>query len=230
MDVSICSSIGVPDDAFVSVRAGTIRKQAIMSSGKQCKPFRFPTGIKEENRLKFDVLQRIGSGYAVLRTSDGKAGKYNVEMSSSMSCEIMVEETGAAASPLPAAPPDEALKSIAGSGAKAKDAKEYLEKTGLLHFLQGVLHVVLKERPEDPYQFIGKYFNSGYSAQQGEEPAAGEDATAPTEVPAPAPAPEAPAAPAHEEPPALPAAPEEGAPEAPAPADQKEEAAPPEIV
>merc|ERR1719193_2806361 len=181
MDVSICSSIGVPDDAFVSVRAGTIRKQAIMSSGKQCKPFRFPTGIKEENRLKYDV-----------------------EMSSSMSCEIMVEETGAAASPLPAAPPDEALKSIAGSGAKAKDAKEYLEKTGLLHFLQGVLHVVLKERPEDPYQFIGKYFNSGYSAQQGEEPAAGEDATAPTEVPAPAPAPEAPAAPAHEEPPALP--------------------------
>merc|ERR1719350_1755679 len=70
-----------------------------------------------------------------------------------MACEIQIDPTGAESPSAPAA--DDATT------AKTKQAaKQYLEGTGLLPFVQGVLQVVAKQQPQDPFAAMAKHFNS----------------------------------------------------------------------
>merc|ERR1719464_2608574 len=66
----------------------------------------------------------------------------------------------------------------AATAAKTKqDAKAYLEATGLLQFVQGVLQVVAKQQPEDPFAAMAKHFLS--ASDEAVPPEAGSPKAAP---------------------------------------------------
>jgi len=157
MEVNVKACHGVPEEAILSLRTGAVRRQAAISSKR---PFRFPQ-LEPEGVLKFDIMQKIGSGYAVLRPLVGDGTNYKVTLGQGSSGEMMAEiEVKPFAGTVSAQEPDPDAQGTSGTG--AKDAKQYLESTGILNFIQGVLQVVIKERPTDPFLFMARHFMQGY--------------------------------------------------------------------
>jgi len=160
MEVSLVSKRGVPDDAIISIRSGAVRRQGAVASDK---PFRFPGGVSEADCVvKVDIMQNIGSGYLVMRPNQKEDKQYEVVMSnnSDMACDLAVKPLDASPPPAPLSPEE------AATAAKTKqDAKAYLESTGLLPFVQGVLQVVAKQQPEDPFAAMAKHFLSASDLQ-----------------------------------------------------------------
>eukprot|EP00425_Heterocapsa_triquetra_P027708 CAMPEP_0195103586 /NCGR_PEP_ID=MMETSP0448-20130528/72602_1 /TAXON_ID=66468 /ORGANISM="Heterocapsa triquestra, Strain CCMP 448" /LENGTH=280 /DNA_ID=CAMNT_0040139301 /DNA_START=80 /DNA_END=919 /DNA_ORIENTATION=- len=218
MEVSLLASNGISDNAILSVRAGTVRRQAPINSGR---PFRFPKISMEENPIKIDVLQQIGTAYLVLKPNEAQY-KVSFGDNKSMACELEVKKLEGA-SPVEV---NEDAGPAKESAASAKDAKEYLESHQILQFVQAVLQTVIKERPSSPYEYMAKHFMGGYDpadvraskqtakkADPASEPQAPpqppsekpaempkEDAAAKAEPPKAEPAAEAPAAEAKAEP------------------------------
>eukprot|EP00429_Kryptoperidinium_foliaceum_P099519 CAMPEP_0176247858 /NCGR_PEP_ID=MMETSP0121_2-20121125/33169_1 /TAXON_ID=160619 /ORGANISM="Kryptoperidinium foliaceum, Strain CCMP 1326" /LENGTH=175 /DNA_ID=CAMNT_0017587521 /DNA_START=69 /DNA_END=592 /DNA_ORIENTATION=+ len=158
MEITLLPGSGpeVSGEAILSIRAGTVRRQAAISSGR---PFRFPKSESKDDMLvKFDILTKIASGYVVLKPDMSSSRKYKVDFSgdSKLACEVEVKPADGSA---PAAAP----KEEADPGTSTKDAKEYLETKGVLTFVQNVLQVLVKERPEDPFPFMARHFMSGYA-------------------------------------------------------------------
>jgi len=179
LEINLLAKNGISDDAILSVRAGTVRRQALINSGR---PFRFPKSSLDGNPIKIDVMQTVGSAYLVLNPTSEQY-KVSFDKDSQISAELSVRRladgAGAEVKEEPAA------KEMAVS---AKDAKDYLESHQILQFVQAVLQTVIKERPAEPYGYMAKHFHSGYD--QGEA-----KASAPSSPPPPAPVPEAPPAP-----------------------------------
>jgi hypothetical protein len=63
-EIRLSSAENIPDDTIVSIRAGTVRRQAQLSSGR---PFKFPKITMDESPLKIDILKQIGTAYLVLK-------------------------------------------------------------------------------------------------------------------------------------------------------------------
>lgn len=160
MEVCLKGNKGVPADAIISIRSGAVRRQGVVSSGR---PFRFPKNASETDCVvKIDLMKNIGSGYLVLRPHQKEGKQYQVLMNDSpdMMCEVEVKPLEGDEPALPEQPED------AGTAAKTKDAKAYMEDTGLLQFVQGVLQVVVKQQPDDPYGAMAKHFLSGYECAE----------------------------------------------------------------
>lgn len=142
----------MPDDAIISIRAGSVRRQMAANSSKA---YKFPKPEPDgDNLLKFDILARIGSGYAVLKPGVDKK-QYRVVLGDAMSCEVQVR---------PSDPGSPVATEEPKTSVDTSDSKAYMDKTGLLAFMQGVLQVTVKEKPTDPYTFMAKHFLSGYDA------------------------------------------------------------------
>ena len=159
LEINLLSKSGLTDDSILSVRAGTVRRQALINSGR---PFRFPKTSMDGNPIKIDVMQTVGSAYLVLNPNSEQY-KVTFDKDSKISAELSVKKvdgSGAEAKEEPAA------KEVAMS---AKDAKEYLEAHQILQFVQAVLQTVIKDRPTDPYKYMARHFLSGYD--QGESKA-----------------------------------------------------------
>merc|ERR1740121_473228 len=103
-----------------------------------------------------------------------------------------------------------AEKEEAAAEATKRDAKAYLESSGLLPFVQGALQVVAKQQPEDPFAAMARHFGSAAVENSASKPATQKETAdsqpanaAPAASPEPAPAvpeaaPAVPAAPAAE--------------------------------
>lgn len=150
MDVSLVSKTGLPDDAIISIRSGAVRRQGAVSGDK---PFRFPQVATDGDCVvKVDIMQTIGSGYIVMRPNQNQGKQYEVKFNDTCSCEIEISPTDGSAAP-------EAAETAATAKTK-QDAKAYLEGTGLLPFVQGVLQVVAKQQPQDPFAAMASHFIS----------------------------------------------------------------------
>merc|ERR1719350_2561908 len=88
-----------------------------------------------------------------------------------MACEIKIDPTGAES---PSAPAED----DAATAKTKQAAKQYLEGTGLLPFVQGVLQVVAKQQPQDPFAAMAKHFNS--ASDEAAAPMPGSPKAAPT--------------------------------------------------
>lgn len=149
----------------MSIRAGSIRRQGPVSCGRA---LRFPHKEKPtegDQVLKVDIHQKVGTGYLVLKPNQDGSHQYRVVLSSDsgqvseMSCELEVRPATTSAvddKPTVQEPEENA------TATKAKDATEYLKDKGVLQFVQGVLQVVVKEQPEDPFPLMAKHFQDGY--------------------------------------------------------------------
>mmetsp|Transcript_101231 Transcript_101231/g.158113 ORF Transcript_101231/g.158113 Transcript_101231/m.158113 type:complete len:286 (-) Transcript_101231:46-903(-) len=153
MELHVTAQRGLPADCVLSVRSGTVRRQAPIASGKA---FKFPAPLS--NPMKFDLLAPVASGHLVMRPGEQQ---YRVDFTEGggMSCDITLKDsatTGDSSQPVV----DESSKKNTAS-----EAKEYLEKHQILEFVQAVLHTVITEKPKDPYTEMARHFMCGYRPQ-----------------------------------------------------------------
>lgn len=98
-------------------------------------------------------------GVTVVRPAKEGAKQYRVAMSDGISCEFEVK--GREGKLVEPPSPSSATEPLA----KTQDFKEYLARTGLLDYVQGVLQVVVKEQPEDPFELMARLFQDGYDEE-----------------------------------------------------------------
>ncbi|CAE8591123.1 unnamed protein product, partial [Polarella glacialis] len=204
MEVNLLSKLNIDPDSILSIRAGTVRRQAQISSGR---PFRFPKISMDENPLKIDILKQVGTAYLVMKPGEEQYKVLFAGEMGDMSCEVEVKKSeGGEAVAAKEAADDKKVE----ASASAKDAKDYLEGHQVLQFVQAVLQTVIKEKPANPYEYMARHFMSGYAKddQRASVSAAAPANRAPPEPPAadtkpaPTPAEDAPAEAAKAAPPA----------------------------
>jgi len=156
MELALLTQHGLPEGCIISVRAGTVRRQAAAASGR---PFRFPKIGMEENPVKIDILKPVATAYLVVKPGETQ---YKVSFGagavSEMDCEVEIKKAEGGTGD--AAHGEEANKPGAGS---ANEAKDYLEAHQILQFIQALLQTVIKERPDQPYIYMARHFMSGYN-------------------------------------------------------------------
>lgn len=160
MEVTLLSRPSLSEDTLVSVRAGNVRRQTPINSDK---PLRFPKQARTESLLHFDILQKVTSGYVVLKPGNEQ---YRVAFGegADIACDVSVK-TGLESHNERS--PEEDIATA--KGVDADDARAYLQSTGVLDFVQALLQVVIKEKPKDPYAFMSSHFSCGFdNAAKGE--------------------------------------------------------------
>lgn len=155
MEVNLVSKTGIPDSAILSIRSGAVKRQAPTTSDR---PFRFAPGETKDNLLKFDILQCVGTGYAVLKPFEDR---YNVVLSNDMACEVDIKHVGS--SPITADKQPDVAKPT--STFSVQNAQSYLDEHGVLQFIQGMIQALVKERPSDPYKYMGRHILNGYDVE-----------------------------------------------------------------
>lgn len=158
------------EDIVLSARFGSVRKQVVASKAlgqALCFP-KLAADDKDPLVVRFDLLKRSGSAWLVLRPG---GERYDV------SFDGFLEAAGAGltvrtTTPMPRMPSPPArgeaeVPPAAGADeddkkrqhkSTAQDAKDYLEKHQLAGFFHALLHTVIRERPEDPYEFMAAQF------------------------------------------------------------------------
>jgi hypothetical protein len=178
MEVSVLTESGLPEGCILSIRSGTVRRQAPISSGKA---FKFPEPLS--NPLKFDLFMPLASGHLVTRPGEEQ---YKVDFGEggAMNCELQVMPS-VSSSTACTKPPAEDLESKKDSSAAG--AKEFLEQHAILEFVQAVLHTIITERPKDPYMEMARHFMCGYKGNEKRSDLAKTMVQKPMETPTPVP-------------------------------------------
>jgi len=161
MEFALVSNTGLPDDSYISVRAGTTRRQVITSSGRA---IRFPKLSMDENPVKVDILQPVGTAFLVLRPGESQ---YNLSFSCPVDQKPMCAEFVLRESEIKK-DGDMVKEDLTKPCNKtaARDAKEYLEMHCIFQVLQALLEVVIKDRPDRPYEYMAEHLISGCRANR----------------------------------------------------------------
>merc|ERR1719189_2407186 len=121
-----------------------------------------------------------------MRPNQTEGKQYEVVLggeSSEMACGLEIKPADAGC------PTSESPEDAAAAAKGKQDAKMYLESTGLLPFVQGVLQVIAKQRPTDPFAAMAKHFLIASDEATSPKPGSPKVAPAsPKAVEAPAPA------------------------------------------
>lgn len=155
MELTILDYVGLPEGSILSVRSGPTRRQSPLPCSA---PFRLPPGPWP---LCIDVLGLLGktNNHAVLGDllEDGVC-KMPLEGRDGRQMSVTFQIGGETRS-----------KSFAGrSGPKRDaeaDARAYLDTHRLHEFMHGLFELLLRERPEDPYEFMAKRFSQAASME-----------------------------------------------------------------
>jgi len=148
MDVTVAGAQGLPEKAYLSLRAGDVRKQTQYKPG-ECFSF---DGKQVPRHLVVDVFEKLGTaqvsiselsncdgGFVQLQGRDGK---------------IVLDMQAKVRSQIP-----EPKKRVSRHQA-AIDAQQYLEAHSVQRVLQGMVHELLSNRPSDPYSFMLGYIQA----------------------------------------------------------------------
>jgi len=161
---------GIPEGCLVSVRAGSIRRQAPVEANKPCKLL-FPDGVSKANPFKVDLLAPLGSTYFEVSTAKEK---YPFEVKSryggkSMHVTLRVrQETKGAANAaneldgmynVPQSINDNVAASVAHESPArrhhaAMQQRSYLDSHELMPWMNSLMQDLLKDRPDDPWSYI----------------------------------------------------------------------------
>lgn len=146
MEVQVTDTFGLEDDVLVSIRYGTVRRQAPLESVKS-HPFKFPAQLEELSEpLKIDLLKPVASTRLVLHPKEEHYSiGFEQEDSIAMGLHIMAGTPDAEANPGP---------KETSSKDSASTAKDYLEQKGLLKYVQSLLHAVIQDKPADPFSYM----------------------------------------------------------------------------
>eukprot|EP00929_Paragymnodinium_shiwhaense_P103847 TRINITY_DN6769_c0_g1_i2.p1 TRINITY_DN6769_c0_g1~~TRINITY_DN6769_c0_g1_i2.p1 ORF type:complete len:710 (-),score=141.31 TRINITY_DN6769_c0_g1_i2:324-2453(-) len=177
MELVVNNTDHVPETAVVSVRCGQVRRQAPLKTVKSSS-MKFPSSLSScMEPLKIDVLLPVATAHLVLL---GREESYRValdgksSLGQDMSIGFSVRDNPELFSQHFGGPPKDAggrlssLASLEARGAPAEEspkpswknpdaanaAREYLDKHGLLRYVQSLLQAVIQCRPKDPYSFM----------------------------------------------------------------------------
>jgi len=170
MEVALLEADGIPEGCLVSVRAGSIRRQAPVEANKPCKLL-FPDGVSKANPFKVDLLAPLGSTYFEVSTAKEK---YPFEVKSryggkSMHVTLRVrQETKGAANAaneldgmynVPQSINDNVAASVAHESPArrhhaAMQQRSYLDSHELMPWMNSLMQDLLKDRPDDPWSYI----------------------------------------------------------------------------
>jgi len=144
---------GMPKDCFVSVRVGDTQK---LSRLAQSRVYRFPQAT-ERHYGKIEVFRRIGACNVDVDPAVEGLREVSIDCKDagfgSLGLKIAVDaEAAAKERPVEEAAAAEAHKK--DKGTKVKVAKEYLNKHGLEARLSQAMQAVLREKPENPVEFL----------------------------------------------------------------------------
>jgi len=161
---------GLPEDAIVSIRFGTTRRQAPLES-VSTNPLKFPSSLESVcEPLKIDVLKPIATTRLVVHPHEDQ---YTIgfdppaqsalqtlspddgdEIQEDMYIGLNIKPTTSGSNERP----DGSVRPGSAMPVKFQDAaasaKDYLEQHGLLRYVQSMLHAVIQVKPKDPYAFM----------------------------------------------------------------------------
>mmetsp|Transcript_91899 Transcript_91899/g.176946 ORF Transcript_91899/g.176946 Transcript_91899/m.176946 type:complete len:465 (-) Transcript_91899:51-1445(-) len=149
MELTLLAGHALPKDSILSIRAGGVRRQAVVANGGT---IAFPQGLMGDGTLQIDVLRPVGATYMVMKPGESQykvifpCGEIEVECAGNCAASSCVE-------------PEQLPPSSVG----LLGVEEYLEKYELLQFVQALLHAVIKERPTQVFQYMARHVGSGYS-------------------------------------------------------------------
>lgn len=125
-------------------------------------PYRFDAPMQPGVIVNMDLMRHLGLAFVVVKPG---GGRYRVDFGGRMSCELEVksvensgDQNGVASS---------ASSSWAGRRAdtrvsSAVEVKEYFDRVHVLQFVQGLLHTVIKAKPQDPCRYMAKQCLGGW--------------------------------------------------------------------
>lgn len=195
MELVVLSSQGIPDDSILSIRAGSVRKQAPLSACD--KPFKFPCKVEECDAVKVEVLSVMGFARA-LCVGGPQTHQLNLE---AVRSAIMPPVDGEAAISIRLQAEGEGDRGdgsvrVSPERRKAKiltETDKYMDKHSVLAALQGALKNLMRDRPDDPMAFLAKHFSQKQvggappavtGSQAGAAPASSSGAWPPVGAPA----------------------------------------------
>jgi hypothetical protein len=161
MELSIVHHSGLPESSVVSIRAGTVRRQAPVSAlGKS---FKFPNAPQETVNFKVEVLDLLASARLPYNPEEiDYALSLDPVAATAGNMEIgfkVKSEASRAVSPTPAGAGDisaDDASELRDRQEKEGAAKQYLESHGLTNFMQFLMASLMKDKPADPYLFLQK--------------------------------------------------------------------------
>jgi len=175
--------LGLPKDCFVSVRVGDMQKLSRLAPTRM---YRFPkssSGDGERRYGKIEVYQRIGAssvdvdplheGERNILVSCGEAGfgqlQLRVEVASTQGLDKATlggSQNENRPQTTPGAIDSAAQAKKEKQATKVKVAKDYLAKHGLETKLASAMQAVLRERPENPSEYIASRLLDGVANEQ----------------------------------------------------------------
>lgn len=123
-------------------------------------PYRFEAPIQPGLIVNMDLMRHLGTAFIVVKPG---GGRYRVDFGGRMFCELEVnsvdlDEHKEAAPPSPSSTSRRAEASVAS----AVEVKEYFDRVHVLQFVQGLLHTVVKTKPQDPCTYMAKQCLGGW--------------------------------------------------------------------
>jgi len=155
MDITVVNASNIPDKAYLSIRAGDVRRQTQFKPGET-----FQFDLKTAPRtFMVDVFEKIGSRQVTLsdltQMNDKGDLKDSIEVQGingrqpiQLDMKVNVKD--------PAASLGEKPKRTSRHQAALK-AKTYLDGHEVQKILQGMVHSLLSKQPEDPLSFMTTY-------------------------------------------------------------------------
>lgn len=172
MELEVLRHVGIPEDSFISVRAGSTKRQAQLSSLDR--PLTFPAGPEECGTIKVEVLNLLGSarfaydpnkqehpvGLKAAGGGDDDSGMQVVFNLRKSAAGLATNEARAADGSRPATPgvgEDSGGKRPAARDLQKEQlARDYMERHGLTSFMQYLMQGLMKDKPADPFAFLQK--------------------------------------------------------------------------
>lgn len=134
-------------------------------------PLNFPVSTKTYwEPMKIEVMEMIAGARLVLRAN---VEQYNIPLYNAKNlkrncAQVGIKVTHSADTFL-------ATTSARKDEEKLEETQEYLKTHGLVEYMQGLLHAVIKSRPKDPYRYMMQQLASAVGmSQRGEVPPAPE--------------------------------------------------------
>jgi hypothetical protein len=156
MEVQVLRVEGVSDDSLISIKAGSSRRQALVSQlGPASPSFSFPTS-ENSTTFRIDVLKNLGSQRIALRAEDGT---YDVQVGENGDANVQLGISGAVCKKFVHSPEKQEIKDPRSPDAGQAQNKEYLENEGVLSLMKSLLATVVLEQPDDPFSFMAEQFS-----------------------------------------------------------------------
>mmetsp|Transcript_98003 Transcript_98003/g.189226 ORF Transcript_98003/g.189226 Transcript_98003/m.189226 type:complete len:350 (-) Transcript_98003:260-1309(-) len=178
MEVTVLSATGAASDldSIVSIRAGTSRRQGAVQLEKK---LHFPVSFQEANPFKVDLLRHVGSGQATLNPDpqdevyavplEPPVGAWDNKATAQLHLRVSTRPLlcGRNRAEGKANDPIKSMENMEDplQGAAAQ-ARRYFDDHNVMRLVQALLEALVRDQPDDPWEYMGKFWDCLSSSNQ----------------------------------------------------------------